>query len=149
METRGRKSSVAKALRPHTATVTPLIFPPAPLSDDEREVWDRILHDEPEGAFTPEHADMLMAYCRHVCEATVLSELAKKMSAYQLRTTKGLLRYEKILNMREKEVRSASSLATRLRITRQATYDPETVHRAKKNAGVPALKPWELDDDGD
>ena len=55
----------------------------------------------------------------------------------------GLKRYDKMLAMREREVRSASSLATRLRITRQATTDPKTVGRANAAVGR-SKKPWEL-----
>lgn len=148
MERRGRKSAVAKAA---TAAKVPAkrtkkqLFPPVALSDPEQEVWDRILADEPAGAFTPEHADLLVNYCRHIVQASVISSLIANTKPAALNTDEGLARYSKLLDMREKEVRSASSLATRLRITRQATYDPKTLTRAKKNQAGKGSKPWEID----
>ena len=148
MESRGRKSAVAKAA---TAAKVPAkrtkksIFPPSPLTTAEQEVWDRVIADEPAGAFTPEHADLLVNYCRHVVQATVISTLISNVKPKMLESDEGLARYSKLLDMREKEVRSASSLATRLRITRQATYDPKTLTRAKKNQTGKGSKPWEID----
>lgn len=143
MERRGRKSAVAVQV-----AVTPAaqcaITPPVGLTEPEMDVWNRIVTDEPNGAFTPEHADLLLAYCRHVVQATVLSGMITATRPTQLRTQKGLNRYEQLLAMREREVRSASSLATRLRITRQATYDPKTVARTKNNSGR-GEKPWEIE----
>ena len=54
----------------------------------------------------------------------------------------GLKRYDRLLAMAERESRAASSLATRLRITRQA-IDQQTVARSIKNQSK-AKKPWEL-----
>ena len=148
MERRGRKSAVAKAA---SAAKVPAkrtkkgIFPPVPLTAPEQEVWDRVIADEPAGAFTPEHADLLVNYCRHVVQATVISSLISATKPKTLESDEGIARYSKLLDMREKEVRSASSLATRLRITRQATYDPKTLTRAKKNQSGKGEKPWEID----
>ena len=146
MERRGRKSTSAKPVAVAVPSVGALsIIPPVVLTESEQAVWDRIVCDEPNGAFTPEHADLLVAYCRHCVQATVLSDLINAVRPTQLRTQKGLNRFEQLLAMREREVRSASSLATRLRITRQATYDPKTVARSKNNSGRGA-KPWEDDE---
>lgn len=148
MERRGRKSAVAKSA---SAAKVPAkrtkkgIFPPVLLTAPEQEVWDRVIADEPAGAFTPEHADLLVNYCRHVVQATVISSLISATKPKTLESDEGIARYSKLLDMREKEVRSASSLATRLRITRQATYDPKTLTRAKKNQTGKGEKPWEID----
>jgi hypothetical protein len=45
----------------------------------------------------------------------------------------GLKRYDRLLAMAEGETRAASSLATRLRITRQAVEHPLTAGRALAN----------------
>jgi hypothetical protein len=60
-----------------------------------------------------------------------------------LNDDEGLKRYDRLLTMNERESRAASSLATRLRITRQAVEHPATVGKtlAKQNKG---RKPWEL-----
>jgi hypothetical protein len=55
----------------------------------------------------------------------------------------GLKRYDKLLAMAEREGRAASSLATRLRITRQAV-DQQTIARAMINEPK-SRKPWEIE----
>ena len=55
----------------------------------------------------------------------------------------GLKRMDRFAAMAERESRAASSLATRLRITRQATEHPLTVGRSLKNQAK-SRKPWEL-----
>ena len=55
----------------------------------------------------------------------------------------GLRRYDTLLKLSERESRAASSLATRLRITRQAV-DHNTVARSLVNDKSKARKPWEL-----
>nr|DAP38522.1 MAG TPA: terminase small subunit [Caudoviricetes sp.] len=149
MERRGRKSAVAKVAtktaKTPAKTAKKSFYPPVPLTSAEQEIWDRVVADEPTGAFTPEHADLLVNYCRHLVQASVISGLISDIDPDTLVTDEGLFRYSKLLDMREKEVRSASSLATRLRITRQATYDPKTLSRAKTNQSGKGAKPWELD----
>jgi hypothetical protein len=55
----------------------------------------------------------------------------------------GLRRLDKLTAIAERESRAASSLATRLRITRQAVEHPTTVGRSLKNQAK-TRKPWEL-----
>lgn len=86
---------------------------------------------------------MLEVYCQHVVMAQVLDDEIKAFDREWLRDDDGLKRYDTLLKMREREVRSASSLATRLRITRQAMADPKTVGRASASMGR-SSKPWEL-----
>lgn len=86
---------------------------------------------------------MLDLYCQHVVSAQVLDDEIKAFDREWLRDNEGLKRYDTLLKMREREVRSASSLATRLRITRQAMADAKTVGRANANMGR-TKKPWEL-----
>ena len=66
----------------------------------------------------------------------------------KLETDEGLKRYDRLLAMAERESRAASSLATRLRITRQATEHPVTVGRGLANTAK-ARKPWESQNDDD
>lgn len=115
------------------------------LNEAEKLVWCRMVNDHPAGAFTETHRDMLELYCRHIVTAQVLDEEIKAFDREWMRDDEGLKRYDRLLSMREREVRSASSLATRLRITRQATADPKTVGRANSSMGR-SPKPWEVVD---
>lgn len=102
-----------------------------------------MVNDQPASAFSETHRDMIDLYCQHMAQAQVLSDEIQAFDRAWLADDDGLKRYDRLLAMREREVRSASSLATRLRITRQATSDPKTVGRAGANMAR-SRKPWEL-----
>jgi len=119
------------------------LVPSLHLSDAEQAVWARLVNDQPASAFSETHRQMLEMYCQHVVQAQLLADELQSFEREWLRTDDGLKRYDRLLAMREREVRSASSLATRLRITRQATTDPKTVGRSAA-ALVRTPKPWEL-----
>lgn len=145
MATRGRKSAASLAVAAQVASVssTARLMPSAQLSDAEQIVWCRVVNDQPAAAFTELNRDMLDMYCQHVTTAQALDDELKAFDREWLRDDDGLKRYDTLLKIREREVRSASSLATRLRITRQAMADAKTVGRANANVGRSA-KPWEV-----
>ena len=144
MAQRGRKSLAATSAASLPALAESRIQPSLHLSDPEIDVWVRLVNDNPASSFTETHRDMLEMYCRHVVQSRLLASQIEDFQMEWLKTDEGLKRYDKFLTMREREVRSASSLATRLRITRQATADPKTVGRANNN--LPRdKKPWEID----
>ena len=123
------------------------VKPFAHMTDAEIAVWNEVVNDQPAGAFTEVHKPLLEMYCRHVINNRVISDEILNFDRSWIAEDDGLKRYEKLLNMAEKESRAASSLATRLRITRQA-IDHNTVARQIVNAPK-AKKPWQLPDAGD
>lgn len=147
MAQRGRKSaaSVAVAAQLGPVLAENRLRASPHLSDAEQMVWARLVNDNPASAFTETHRDMMDLYCQHVVTAQVLDDEIKAFDREWLRDDDGLKRYDRLLAMREREVRSASSLATRLRITRQAAADPKTVGRAHSAMGR-SRKPWEVVD---
>ena len=143
MEKRGRKS--AASLEVATVAlpgVSKRLVAPLHMSEAERSVWVEVVNDQPAEAFTPTHAPMLEMYARHVVQARILAEEVSNFDRTWLADDEGLERYDKLLKMAERETRAASSLATRLRITRQA-IDQQTVAR-KLVSHSKARKPWEL-----
>lgn len=141
---RGRKSTaslVAVALQPPAVSSQRL---PAPkhLSDAEQSVWVQVVNDQPASAFTATYAPLLELYCRHVVQSRILADELANFDKAWLADDEGLKRYDRLLAMNEREGRAASSLATRLRITRQA-IDQQTVARSQINAPK-GRKPWEL-----
>jgi hypothetical protein len=148
MATRGRKSaaSVSLATLAPTITATKRLAPPVHVSDAERGVWLEAVNDQPASAFTPTHSPILEMYCRHVVQSRILADEVSNFDRAWLADDEGLNRYDKLLKMAERETRAASSLATRLRITRQA-IDQQTV--ARSNAGQSKTrKPWEMSIEG-
>ena len=143
MAARGRKSAASVAYVP-----TPLISDkrlPAPvhLTDAERDIWLSVVNDQPANAFSITHAPLLEIDCRHVIQSRILADEILNFDRAWLADDDGLKRYDRLLAMAEREGRAASSLATRLRITRQA-IDQQTVARSMINAPK-SKKPWEIE----
>lgn len=144
MAQRGRKSLAATSAVSLPTMVQGRLQPSIHLTDPEIDVWVRLVNDNPANSFTETHRDMMEMYCRHIVQSRILTMQLEEFELSWLSREDGLKRYDKLLAMREREVRSASSLATRLRITRQATSDPKTVGRANNNLAR-EKKPWEID----
>lgn len=143
MAQRGRKSAASMAV----GVVAPVgvenrLAPPAHITDAERDVWVSVIADQPASAFTPTHAPLLEMYCRHVIQARLIADEILNFDRAWLADDEGLRRYDRLLAMQEREGRAASSLATRLRLTRQA-IDQQTIARALIKQPK-ARKPWEL-----
>ncbi len=88
--------------------------------------------------FPRETHGVLGQYCRHIVEARRISRLIRQMTA---KKRFDLDQYEQLLRMHDKEGRSASMLATRMRITQQSRYD-----KKRKTGNVVAQRPWEEKD---
>jgi hypothetical protein len=59
-----------------------------------------------------------------------------------LKNAEGASRYFQLLKMRDQETTAAARMATKLRLTNQSRYMPQTLARAAHN--TPKLaKPWE------
>lgn len=145
MAQRGRKSAASLAVVALAASVTstPRLAPGLHLSDAERAVWLEVVNDQPAEAFSATHAPLLELYCRHVVQARVIADEIGNFDRAWMADDDGLKRYDRLLGMAERESRAASSLATRLRITRQAVEHPTTVGRTLA-AQTKKRKPWEL-----
>jgi hypothetical protein len=142
---RGRKSVASTAIAPKVNILATSRLPaPLHISDAEIAVWNEVVNDQPADSFTATHAPILEMYCRHIVNGRVIADELLNFDRSWLADDDGLRRYDKLLSMSERESRAASSLATRLRITRQA-IDQQTVAR-KLNNHSRAKKPWELPD---
>jgi hypothetical protein len=142
MAKRGRQSLAALTVQQASIGVAQRLLPPAILNDAEMEVWHEVVNDQPAASFTPTHSPMLELYCRHVVQSRIIAQQLQNFDPEWMADEDGLKRYDRLLAMQEREGRAASSLATRLRITRQA-IDQQTVARSLKNQPK-GLKPWEL-----
>lgn len=85
--------------------------------------------------FPRETHALLTQYCRHVVRSRRIAQL---IAACEASEDLDLEQYDKLLKMQEREGRAISSLATRMRITQQATVRAE---KARKPSQV--KKPWE------
>lgn len=134
-------SSLEVAVRPAPG-VSVRLDAPLHISEAERAVWLQVVNDQPADAFMLTHAPLLELYCRHIVNSRVIADEVANFQREWLADDDGLKRYDRLLGMAEREGRAASSLATRLRITRQAVHE---VTAGRKLAAMPkANKPWEL-----
>jgi len=145
MNKRGRKSTAELTFAAQIAPISTekRLDPPVHISDAERAVWFEVVNDQPASAFTATHSPLLEMYCRHIANGRVIADEILNFDRAWLADDDGLKRYDRLLTMSERESRAASSLATRLRITRQAVEHPLTVGRSLNNQ-TKARKPWEL-----
>lgn len=138
MKQRGRKPAADLAT---VATVSDLrrverLMPPYGIGDEEAEVWLRVVEDQAADAFSGKDADVLAAYCRHVVRGNRLMQLIAEAEKSAL----DIAEYDQLLKMHERESRAMSSLATRLRITRQATTNHRGNDQSKKRKA-----PWQIE----
>lgn len=136
MAKRGRVSVAALAVSSLAAPIETVQRPDAPydLTDEQAKEWWAVVNRMPADWFPRETHGMLAQYCRHVVAARRVAELVKSVEA---ENEFDLLAYDRALKMQEREGRAISSLATKMRISQQTTYDKS---RKKPSA---ALKPWE------
>lgn len=132
MTKRGRKS--AAELQVIDAALSRIERPLAPhdLTDEEVEVWARIVESLPADWFTPSTIPLLAQYCRHAIQARRIAELVERGTAdpdLELRD------YDRLLKMQQRESATLASLATKMRISQQSTYDKskkKPIQSAKK-----------------
>lgn len=134
MRQRGRKS--AASLEVVASNVSAIERPPVPddLSDEQAAVWQKITNRMPADWFPAETWPLLAMYCRHVVAARRVAQLIE-----QEETSEGvdIEALDRLYKMQEREGRAMSSLATRMRLTQQATYD-----KSRKKP-MQVRKPWE------
>jgi hypothetical protein len=135
MKQRGRDSAAANEIAAIGKLET-VQRPDAPydLTDEQVDEWRAVVARLPADWFTRETHALLAQYCRHVVRARRIAQLidqAEKSDPFDVKEYRDLLRSE------EEQSRAIASLATRMRLTQQTTYD-----KSKKKPAS-GRKPWE------
>ena len=133
MGMRGRKSVASLSV---AAPVETLERPDAPydLTDEQADEWWAVVNRMPADWFPRETHGMLAQYSRHVVSARRVAQL---IAAEEGKKEIEIPVLDQLYKMQEREGRALSSLATRMRITQQTTYD-----KSKKKPSA-VKKPWE------
>lgn len=105
---------------------------PYTLTDSQADIWRQTTATLALDWFNPENLPLLEMYCRHIDASRKIGQL---LHEFEQQKKIDIDEYDKLLKMQEREGRAASSLATRLRITPQTTYEP----RKKKERTVKKL----------
>ena len=110
--------------------------PLAELTAEETDVWHQVVNRLPADWFPAETLPMLAQYCRHTVASRRVAMLIERMQSdaegFEIKD------YDRLLKLQERESRCLASLATKMRISQQTTYD-----KSRKKGSVGAKKPWE------
>jgi hypothetical protein len=135
VEGRGRKSAASLAVISSSGIETiERPRPPSELNDEQSFEWNAVVNRLPADWFGRETQGLLAQYCRHVVAARRVASLIASAEADPECSIKD---YDRLLKMQEREGRAISSLATKMRLSQQTTYDKS---RKKPTS---ARKPWE------
>ena len=135
MGARGKKSAselTACAAGPKSRRQPPQ--PPQQLCDEGKRAWLSVVNALPPDWFGSETHRLLVQYCNHCAASAQLQEFIQR---YPGNSEFQLDEFDRLLKMQEREGRAMSSLATRLRITKQATTHKDTSKPSK------GRRPWE------
>jgi len=135
MGARGRKSAASGELVAVSA-VQVMARPDAPydLTDEQADEWRSVVDRLPADWFPRETWPILTQYCRHVVTARRVAQL---IDAEMKSPEFDVGRYSDLLKMAQRESQVIASLATKMRLSQQATYD-----KSKKKPTA-AKRPWE------
>lgn len=142
MAARGRKSAAStEIIIASNVEVISRPKPPQELTKEQAAEWHAVVDRMPADWFPRETQALLVQYCRHVVAARRIAQL---LASAERAKSLDIDAYDKLLKMQEREGRAISSLATRMRITQQATVRAES---ARKPGQISA--PWEDDGEDD
>jgi hypothetical protein len=148
MRQRGRSARTALALVSVGVAKGDRPDPPASLDTRERAIWADYVAAMPAGWFSPETRPLLEALCR---ARKQLQDVNQAFAAFAEGVPEGgehFQRYQALTRLRVTLVGQIGGLSTKLRLTSQARYDPESAFAAvRRQRERPALKPWQ-DPDG-
>ena len=153
MGSRGKKSGEELAVAPKSGiTAIHRPGPPSELTDEQSYEWLKVVNRMPADWFPEETHGLLVQYCRHIVDARRIAQLIDAMTngatdteviidgsgeeAPAVQFT--VKEYQALPRMQGDESAKIASLATRMRISQQATLDPD---RKKKPVSTP--KPWQ------
>lgn len=140
MAARGRKSAASTEITiASNVEVINRPRPPVELTTEQASEWRAVVNRMPAEWFPRETHGLLVQYCRHVVAARHIAQLIARTEKSK---SLDVDEYDKLLKMQEREGRAISSLATRMRITQQATVRAESARKP-----IQIEPPWEDNDE--
>ncbi len=140
MAERGRTSAASLSVIAGAIDGRP--SPPTDLTKAQKEIWERTVANEAVDVFkTAALQQLLKEYCRHVDTAGRLSRQIEAAMAEGSEVELGAL--DRLLKMRDRETKALADKATKLRLTNQARYTPQSAGTAARKAHT-EQKPWQM-----
>ncbi|MCB4365747.1 hypothetical protein KIH07_18580 [Hydrogenophaga taeniospiralis] len=113
--------------------------PPRELSDRQKALWLQYTACKPVGWFTDESLPLLVALVAHVEGFEVLEREFRAVT--DLADIDKLKWYDQLAKLRQRESAAIASLSTKLRLTPQSRYTPQSAATASQRR--PGSAPWE------
>lgn len=114
------------------------LAPAAGLSADEQARWLAVVASKPVDWFGPDSEPLLKEYVRAEAMCDLLAvQIHGAIAGGETGEVKALL------DMRDKESKRLTSIATKLRLTQQSRYTPQAAATADRKVGQGA-KPWQV-----
>lgn len=133
MQQRGRKS--AAQLTVVAGTIDGRPKPPAELTKQQAEVWNRVVASESSDFFrTAAVQQQLHRYCVRLSEVEWLD--AQIAEGKKPESDVSLPDMDRLMKMRDREDGACVTLATKLRLTNQSRYRADKVHPAPGPAAI-------------
>lgn len=108
--------------------------PPDALTSEQAQVWREVVNARSSDYFGADSVPLLEEYCRVVVMCRMLAvQIEAAIAGSGDPETAGMLKH--FLDMRDKESRRMTSLATKLRLTNQSRYTPQAAATAAKKGG--------------
>ncbi|MGR3749577.1 hypothetical protein [Paracoccus sp. (in: a-proteobacteria)] len=137
-----KQSALEKSIKA-VGTAVSVPEPPYHLNEEQAAEWRRVVYRMPADWFPPEVQPFLAQFCCHMVTANWLSNLISDLEANECVDPLDPLPIKQLdlmCKMRDREVRAATTIATKLRFTTQSLRSPD----AKKPAVIDGNRPWEL-----
>jgi hypothetical protein len=128
-----RKSAAALEITPPNRK-DGRVAAPAGLTKVEREMWADVVQSKPADWFDADSVPVLKEYIR---AALTCDQLARLVAQAMEGDPEDL---KLALDMRDKEAKRCANLATKLRLTQQSRYTPQSASTANRKAS--GARPW-------
>lgn len=136
MRSRGRRSAAELSVVPQITQELP--DPPGELTSDEAKEWRAIVERMPPGWFNRENYPLLVQYCRSIIRARTVAKMANKLQKSP-DTEEVRSEYLRLVDKEQRLNTNIASLATKMRLSQQSSYDKTKVRRAAAQR-----KPWDV-----
>ena len=142
MQGPGRKS--VEALSVVVSIPGQRLEPPDALTEGQKTTWRAVVATKPPEWFAADSAPVLVAYCKAVESH---AHLSLQVETYQRRkrlSGNAMRAYSFMLKAQEQQAKLIATLATKLRLTPQSRYTPQSAATASRKTSDAQKKPWEF-----
>ena len=142
MKQRGRKSGTLLAtLVPASRQMPPR--PPTELTDAQADVWRSTVASLRGDWVSPAAFPLLTEFCRRVCRCRLLQAQIEAFELEWVKADGGLERFDRLLQMADRESKAMTALARALRLTPASQMHPRTAARRVLDTPDEGKRPWD------